>query len=58
VVDENRHIRLSIASVELPNGVHFDQYVVRLPRCVMTVALDDPGENILLIWRHRFIIDQ
>ncbi|GLW66455.1 NUDIX hydrolase [Actinomadura rubrobrunea] len=58
VVDENRHIRLSIASVELPNGVQFDQYVVRLPRCVMTIALDDAGENVLLIWRHRFIIDQ
>ncbi|GLZ16057.1 NUDIX hydrolase [Actinomadura sp. NBRC 104425] len=58
VVDENRHIRLSIASVELPNGIQFDQYVVRLPRCVMTIALDDAGENVLLIWRHRFIIDR
>ncbi|MFD0850966.1 NUDIX hydrolase [Actinomadura adrarensis] len=58
VVDENRHIRLSIASVELPDGVEFEQYVIRIPRCVMTVALDDAGENVLLIWRHRFIIDQ
>lgn len=58
LVDENRHIRLSIASVELPDGVRFDQYVVRLPRCVMTVALDDTGQNILLVWRHRFIIDR
>jgi 8-oxo-dGTP pyrophosphatase MutT (NUDIX family) len=58
VVDENRHIRLSIASVELPDGVEFEQYVIRIPRRVMTVALDDAGENILLIWRHRFIIDQ
>ncbi|MFF5265500.1 NUDIX hydrolase [Actinomadura viridis] len=58
VVDENRHIRLSIASVELPNGVEFDQYVIRLPRCVMTAVLDDVGENVLLIWRHRFIMDR
>ena len=58
LVDENPHIRLSIASVELPDGTHFDQYVFRMPRCVMTVVLDEPGERILLIWRHRFIMDQ
>ncbi|MFC5183461.1 NUDIX hydrolase [Actinomadura harenae] len=58
VVDENRHIKLSIASVELPNGLAFDQYVVRIPRCVMTAVLDEEGERILLIWRHRFIVDQ
>jgi len=27
LVDENPHIRLSVASVELPNGKHFEQYV-------------------------------
>ncbi|WP_242882681.1 NUDIX hydrolase [Actinomadura litoris] len=58
VVDENRHIRLSVAGVELPTGVRFDQYVIRLPRCVMTAVLDEAGENILLIYRHRFIIDR
>lgn len=58
VVDENRHIRISIANIELPNGVVFDQYVFRVPRCVMTAVLDEAGENILLIWRHRFIVDQ
>ena len=58
VVDENPHIRLSVASVELPDGTMFDQYVMRLPRCAMTVVLDDAGERMLLIWRHRFIIDR
>lgn len=58
VVDENRHIRLSIANVELPNGVVFDQYVFRIPRCAMTVVLDEAGENILLIYRHRFILER
>ncbi|MFC4048270.1 NUDIX hydrolase [Actinomadura syzygii] len=58
LVDENPHIRVSIANVELPNGVVFDQYVFRVPRCVMTAVLDEAGENILLIWRHRFIVDQ
>jgi 8-oxo-dGDP phosphatase len=58
VVDENRHMRLSIASVELPDGATFEQYVFRMPRCAMTVVLDDDCEHILLIWRHRFIVDQ
>ena len=57
-MDENPHIRLSVASVELPDGGRFDQYVFRMPRCAMTAVLDDSEENILLIWRHRFIIDQ
>ncbi|MFD0903589.1 NUDIX hydrolase [Actinomadura sediminis] len=58
MVDENRHIRISIANVELPNGVVFDQYVFRVPRCVMTAVLDEDGAKILLIYRHRFILDQ
>ena len=58
LVDSNPHIRLSVASVELPDGKRFDQYVFRMPRCVMTAVLDEPGEKILLIWRHRFIVDQ
>ncbi len=58
LVDENPHIRLSVASVELPNGKHFEQYVFRMRRCVMTVVLDEPGERLLLIWRHRLIVDR
>ena len=58
LVDDNPHVRVSIAKVELPNGVVFEQYVFRMRRCVMTVVLDDARENILLIWRHRFIVDQ
>jgi hypothetical protein len=55
IVDQNPHIRLSIASVELPDGTRFDQYVARLSRCAMTVVLDEDAERMLLIWRHRFI---
>jgi hypothetical protein len=40
-VDQNPHLRLSIASVELPDGTRFDQYVARIPRCAMTVVLDE-----------------
>ena len=57
-VGETPHIRLSIASLELADGTQFDQYVMRLPRCAMTVVLDEAAERVLLIWRHRFIIDR
>ena len=40
MVEENPRIRLSVASLELPDGTVFDQYVVRMPRCAMTVVLD------------------
>ncbi|KIA60196.1 NUDIX domain-containing protein [Nocardia vulneris] len=57
VVDENRHIRLSTVDIELPDGVKFTQYVIRMPRCAMTLVLNDSRE-ILLMYRHRFIIDR
>lgn len=57
LVDENRHIRLSTVDVELPDGTRFRQYVARMPRCAMTLMLDDQ-ERVLLSYRHRFIIDR
>jgi 8-oxo-dGTP pyrophosphatase MutT (NUDIX family) len=58
VVDETRRLRLSIAAVELPDGVRFEQYVLRMPKAAMMVVLDDAREHVLMIWRHRFIIDR
>src|SRR6266545_1940834 len=58
VVDDTRRLRLSIASVELPDGVRFEQYVLRMPKAAMMVVLDDAGEHVLMIWRHRFIVDR
>jgi 8-oxo-dGTP pyrophosphatase MutT (NUDIX family) len=49
---------VSIAAVELPDGVRFEQWVVRLPKAAIVVVLDDPGESVLMLWRHRFIIDR
>jgi 8-oxo-dGDP phosphatase len=57
-VDDNPHIRVSLADVELPDGTQFTQYVFRMRRCVMALVLDDPEERVLLVWRHRFIIGQ
>lgn len=57
VIDASRRLALSIADVELPDGTRFEQYVLRVPRSVM-VAIVDRDDRILLIWRHRFIIDR
>jgi 8-oxo-dGTP pyrophosphatase MutT (NUDIX family) len=56
LVDDNPHIRVSLADVELPDGTEFTQYVFRMRRCVTVLTLDDPGSHILLVWRHRFIV--
>ncbi|MFI6673443.1 NUDIX hydrolase [Kribbella sp. NPDC050470] len=58
LVDNTRHLHLTIASVELPDGVQFEQYVLRMPKAAMTVVLDDAREHVLMMWRHRFIIDR
>lgn len=58
LVDDTPHIRVSMADVELPNHVRFSQYVFRMRRCVITLVLDDVGERVLLMRRHRFIVDR
>jgi 8-oxo-dGTP pyrophosphatase MutT (NUDIX family) len=58
VVDDSPHIRVGLADVELPDGTQFTQYVFRMRRCAMTVVLDDAGSRILLMRRHRFIVDR
>ncbi|MDW3845822.1 NUDIX hydrolase [Micromonospora sp. BRA006-A] len=57
VVDDTRRARLSIAEVELPDGVRFEQYVIRAPRSAMVAVLDD-RERLLLMRRHRFVFDR
>jgi len=57
VIDDTRRARWSIASVELPDGVRFEQYVLRVPRAAMAVVLDD-ADRVLMMWRHRFVIDR
>ncbi|MFB9924239.1 NUDIX domain-containing protein [Amycolatopsis halotolerans] len=58
LVDDTRRLRLSVASVELPDGVTFEQYVLRMPKAAMMVVLDDPGTSVLMMWRHRWIFDR
>lgn len=57
VVDDSRRAVLSIADVELPDGVRFEQYVLRVPAAAMVLVLDD-ADRVLMMWRHRFILDR
>lgn len=57
IVDDTRRATLSIAEVELPDGVRFEQYVLRMPAAAMVVVLDD-SERVLMMRRHRFVIDR
>lgn len=56
IIDDTRRAKWSIASVELPDGVHFEQYVYRAPRSAMTLLVDD--DKVLMMHRHRFVIDR
>lgn len=57
LLDDTRRAQLSIAAVELPDGVRFEQYVLRIPTSATVVVLDDE-DRVLLIHRHRFVIDR
>ena len=48
---------LKRVSVDLPDGVSFDQYVIELPEAVIVAAVNEAGE-VLMARRHRFIIDR
>ncbi|HVK24290.1 MAG TPA: NUDIX hydrolase [Actinokineospora sp.] len=58
LVDDTRRLHIAIADVELPDGVQFEQYVLRMPKAAMTVVLNDELDHVLMIYRHRFIMDR
>jgi ADP-ribose pyrophosphatase len=49
--------RLRRVSVDLPDGVTFDQYVIVLPEAVVVAAVDTTGA-VLMVRRHRFIVNR
>jgi 8-oxo-dGTP pyrophosphatase MutT (NUDIX family) len=49
---------LTLVDVEIPDGARFEHHVVRFPRPAAGVILHDPGRGVLLLWRHRFIVDE
>src|SRR5947199_315809 len=48
LVDDSRMARLSIADVELPDGVRFEQYVIRTPRAAVVVVRNNLNEILML----------
>jgi 8-oxo-dGTP pyrophosphatase MutT (NUDIX family)/predicted DNA-binding transcriptional regulator AlpA len=57
VLYDNPWARLSKIDVQPPGGKRYESHVVTLPPAAMTAVLDDSGENVLLMWRHRFAVD-
>src|SRR3954463_16363288 len=48
--------QLNLADVVLPDGRHLDHYVLRQPPVAMCAVVDEE-DRVLLLWRHRFIVD-
>lgn len=55
-VYENRWFRVNLADVRLPDGRHLDHFLIRLRPVAVATVVNDANE-VLLLWRHRFITD-
>jgi 8-oxo-dGTP pyrophosphatase MutT (NUDIX family) len=55
-VYQNPWLTLNLADVELPDGRHLDHYLIRQRPVALATAVNEQDE-VLLLWRHRFITD-
>lgn len=55
-VYSNRWLTVNLADVELPDGRHLDHYLLR-QRPVAVAAIVNESDQVLMLWRHRFIPD-
>jgi hypothetical protein len=55
-VYENRWFSVNLADVELPDGRHLDHFLIRLRPVAVATVVNEANE-VLLLWRHRFITD-
>lgn len=55
-VYENPWFRVNLADVELPDGRHLDHFLIRQRPVALATAVNADDE-VLLLWRHRFITD-
>jgi 8-oxo-dGTP pyrophosphatase MutT (NUDIX family) len=55
-VYENPWLTVRLADVELPDGRHLDHFLIRQRPVALCAAVNDLNE-VLLLWRHRFITD-
>ena len=54
---ESDWISLVLTDVELPDGQRFEHHVVRIPQEASAVVVHDPERGVLLLHRHRFVVD-
>lgn len=54
---DNRWVRLTLMDIEPPDGHRFEYHVVRLARVAIAAVVNDADE-VLMMWRHRFAVDQ
>jgi 8-oxo-dGTP pyrophosphatase MutT (NUDIX family) len=54
---DSEWVRLALVDVELPSGERFEQHVVRIPRPASATVVRDPAGSVLLLRRHRFVVD-
>jgi 8-oxo-dGTP pyrophosphatase MutT (NUDIX family) len=54
---ESDWLSLTLADVELPDGRRFGHHVVRIPAAAAAVVVHDPERGVLLLYRHRFVVD-
>ncbi|MGD3108480.1 NUDIX domain-containing protein [Streptomyces sp. YGL11-2] len=52
----NPWFRVNLADVELPDGRHLDHFVIRMRPVAVATVVNEANE-VLLLWRHRFITD-
>jgi 8-oxo-dGTP pyrophosphatase MutT (NUDIX family) len=52
---ESRWLRLNLVDVETPDGTRFEHHVVRMQRVAVATVVDDEGECLLMMRRHRFV---
>ena len=55
-VYENRWFKVNLADVELPDGRHLDHFLIRLRPVAVATAVN-AADEVLMLWRHRFITD-
>jgi 8-oxo-dGTP pyrophosphatase MutT (NUDIX family) len=52
---ESRWVRLHLVDVEMPDGTRFEHHVVRMQRVAVSAVMNDVGDQLLMLRRHRFI---
>ncbi|GAA4808426.1 NUDIX hydrolase [Actinomycetospora chlora] len=57
ILYDNEWVRLTLVDIEPPGGERFEHHVVRLARVVAAAVVNDADE-VLMMWRHRFAVDQ